>query len=1078
MPGYTALPKQVLPILLTVLCETLYGASQQNFKNVPVHDPYHHEHHQQQFDYGDAAKSQQFSFSHHAASSHPLKTALLDSHSAHEHYFLHSSIQLSRSNTDNNNLRVLKIPNVFKDVQKQRRSRAELSQQASSSASSSPPSAAASDTLTIAPFLQFTLRNDTSHHHDTIKALVAKDLIINSGGKLIKRVYEYFHHENQFNHVDHDFHPGHYLWFEPGTDNYCSIYNGSVGFCEFPQHESHLQRYNETHYWFYKQCVMNTTHSIPILPKFDDNTVSRFKRSANEEDKTKQSQQPSILDGDDSDKRKPKCKNCICDLAIYVDAQFFKNYPSVKNDERATYQFVVTTLHNINKFYRTQVLLRDQPALANGSLPQEDANKNFWNATLGIHSLQFQMKYFHIHKEFTKHDNEKAEDVFYNTKWESRNGMKEWTVFNKLTRFARSHTRDDNDYNHGKMCLAHLLTYHDFDNGTIGLAYQAGKVSSEATNERIGICSKKLETISAYQNTALTTFKNFRKNIATAEAFLVAAHEIGHNLGAQHDCSLTGRAEQCMAAECRGDPEHGDWLMSKHAVSGHKGNNHLFSNCSQKNIRDVSKPKVSTCLRSAAKGRCGNYEVEEAEECDTGGPSSVFSVESDYCCTSKCRYNTTVNAVCSPRNHKCCKNSCKIYRNEEKQVCDNSDPCFQPVLCDGMKMCPTEIEGYDGSSRKESDDGTICRDGAGRCRAGKCYEYCEFIDSNAQKCLCNEKLNACKMCCQSVNHVDATNKTLGSCLPLDEFSKQSQLTVQQQISVDFSRDLEEGSYCNRTIYQDDGSYGGWEHGRCLIEVIDAKKKDGQKKEPRQKSKLVCQVQMQAAYTLDSVFSNLMDHISDGGFFKFVRRNIVGAIIMFSLLVWFPIAYIFHAADARQAEIHAKQNLAFEGMATFAMMHTVGMLTKPNFDANNVHMFSPDGTVGREGGAMSIDELSPIVEDNYSAQSNTNYVEEQATVTDKSFVDEDDLTLAVHLTDNGHQRDSVDREAELLNTYETNLRHPEAIDEGFGHGGLVEEQGLVEEDTVRRVMMGRPNDEMGSDPVLNEQLLVYKRNNSH
>merc|ERR1712071_214338 len=47
--------------------------------------------------------------------------------------------------------------------------------------------------------------------------------------------------------------------------------------------------------------------------------------------------------------------------------------------------------------------------------------------------------------------------------------------------------------------------------------------------------------------------------------------------------------------------------------------------------------------------------------------------------------------------------------------------------------------------------------------------------------------------------------------------------------------------------------------------------------------------------------------------------------MFSLLFWVPLAYLFHAADHKQMEIHARQNLAFEGMATFMMMHTVGML---------------------------------------------------------------------------------------------------------------------------------------------------------
>lgn len=89
--------------------------------------------------------------------------------------------------------------------------------------------------------------------------------------------------------------------------------------------------------------------------------------------------------------------------------------------------------------------------------------------------------------------------------------------------------------------------------------------------------------------------------------------------------------------------------------------------------------------------------------------------------------------------------------------------------------------------------------------------------------------------------------------------------------------------------------------------------------------LTCQRNEFRAATIDSIFSSLFDHISNDGFLKFVGRNFVGAIIMFSLLIWAPLAYLFHAADQKQVEIHARQNLAFEGMATFMMMHTVGML---------------------------------------------------------------------------------------------------------------------------------------------------------
>merc|ERR1711879_576218 len=106
---------------------------------------------------------------------------------------------------------------------------------------------------------------------------------------------------------------------------------------------------------------------------------------------------------------------------------------------------------------------------------------------------------------------------------------------------------------------------------------------------------------------------------------------------------------------------------------------------------------------------------------------------------------------------------------------------------------------------------------------------------------------------------------------------------------------------------------------------------------------------------------------DDGFLSFVGRNFVGAIIMFSLLIWVPIAYLFHAADQKQVEIHAKQNLAFEGVATFAMMHPVGMLqnlgTAPEPPDDEQ---SPEVSV--DGGGGSNSDISKVAENDEIEQS--------------------------------------------------------------------------------------------------------------
>lgn len=80
----------------------------------------------------------------------------------------------------------------------------------------------------------------------------------------------------------------------------------------------------------------------------------------------------------------------------------------------------------------------------------------------------------------------------------------------------------------------------------------------------------------------------------------MTAHEIGHNLGAAHDCSFKrtgqGQCEQVLT-KCMGDSKNGDWLMAEHAVSGEKPNNHRFSGCSEGFIRKVTYGKIFNCLK-------------------------------------------------------------------------------------------------------------------------------------------------------------------------------------------------------------------------------------------------------------------------------------------------------------------------------------------------------------------------------------------------------------------------------------------------------------------------------------------------
>lgn len=120
-------------------------------------------------------------------------------------------------------------------------------------------------------------------------------------------------------------------------------------------------------------------------------------------------------------------------------------------------------------------------------------------------------------------------------------------------------------------CLAHLFTYQDFDEGTLGLAY----VAPSKPDIPGGLCSKACPSTSnelrkIYLNTGLTSTKNYGKTILTKEADLVTTHELGHNFGAEHD---PDNIPYCAPREDQG----GKYVMYPIAVSGDHVNNKVLA---------------------------------------------------------------------------------------------------------------------------------------------------------------------------------------------------------------------------------------------------------------------------------------------------------------------------------------------------------------------------------------------------------------------------------------------------------------------------------------------------------------------
>ncbi|CAF3627649.1 unnamed protein product [Rotaria sp. Silwood1] len=279
-------------------------------------------------------------------------------------------------------------------------------------------------------------------------------------------------------------------------------------------------------------------------------------------------------------------------------------------------------------------------------------------------------------------------------------------------------------------CLAYIFAARDFGDGTLGLAW----MGSVASNSRGGICEKPAKDIYEGQrvmktlNTGMITVINHNTRTSSLMTELTFAHEVGHNLGAEHDDE-----------KCGGDATYGHYIMYRRATTGLEENNNKFSNCSMEkmgpvviSVKNELVGKINCLTECSQVGYCGNRNVEDDEECDCG----FISECTDDCCypaggsDAKLGCKLKPGARCSPSKGPCCSDQCTFHSTTH--ICHKdkaSQDCIGDVRCDGIQAtCPLN----DTQFFKPVD--TLCNQNTQLCDRGECNKsICTLI--NKTECI-------------------------------------------------------------------------------------------------------------------------------------------------------------------------------------------------------------------------------------------------------------------------------------------------------------------------------------------------------
>ncbi|KAF8252160.1 hypothetical protein K440DRAFT_594442 [Wilcoxina mikolae CBS 423.85] len=268
------------------------------------------------------------------------------------------------------------------------------------------------------------------------------------------------------------------------------------------------------------------------------------------------------------------------------------------------------------------------------------------------------------------------------------------TIENRLNLFSQWRGQRSND----SLALWTLLTTCE-TGSSVGLAWLGQLCQREATtNSQDGSYVSGVNVVAR-----------------TSTEWKVIAHEIGHTMGAVHDCTSStcvgnsASASMCCPFSTSTCDAGGRFIMNPSTSDSIQ----TFSPCSIGNVCSaIGRRSVDTTCLTSNRGVtiitervCGNGIVEDGEDCDCGGTAGCGS---NACCNpTTCKF--VDKAVCDDSNEDCCKGcqfaSSKIVCRASTGYCDPEEKCTGT-----SPTCPTDIV---------AKDGTDCTGGL-KCASGQC----------------------------------------------------------------------------------------------------------------------------------------------------------------------------------------------------------------------------------------------------------------------------------------------------------------------------------------------------------------------